>query len=99
MPIYRERSISAEGIVPFRDWEVFAAVLGDDVGSGFAVGNNLTRHEIKSAKFGGSFEYQYHKNTGLAKFDHDQTVDHVFVVYDDSYRSVDVYTLAAEQFG
>jgi len=86
-------------IVPFRDWEVFAAILVNDRGSGVAYGSDLTAHEVKSATFGGSFEYQYHKNTGRQKFEHDQTVEHVFVVYDDSYRSVAVYTLTAAQFG
>jgi len=99
MPQYRSRRIPSEGIVPFRDWEVFAAILVDDIGSELRVGSDLTRHEVKSARLGGSFEYQYHRDSGLEKFDHDQTVEHVFVAYDDSYRSVEVYALTAQQFG
>ncbi len=97
LPIYQARHISPEGIVPFRDWEVFAAVLVDDVGSGLATGSDLVRYEIKSAKFGGSFEYQYHRNTGLVKLSHDLNVDHLFIIYSDSYRYVDVYLLTKDQ--
>lgn len=46
-------------------------------------GHDLAEAEVKSARVGSSFEYQYHLNTGLAKLDAEHTIDHVFISYDD----------------
>lgn len=67
------------------DWELFAAILlrtGRNAASRY--GHDLAAAEVKSARVGSSFEYQYHLNTGVAKLDAEHTIDHVFVSYDDS---------------
>ena len=46
------------------DWEVFASMLVKDLGRKFGAGIDLANYEVKSAKQGASYEYQYHKNTG-----------------------------------
>ncbi len=97
-PIYEERNIPMEGVVPFRDWEVMTAILADDRGSALRSGADLLHHEVKSAKEGGSFEYQYHRSHGVEKLDHDLTIEHLYVVYRSGYLDVDVYSLSAEQF-
>lgn len=97
-PIYEDRSIPMEGVIPFRDWEVMAAILVDDRSSASRSGSDLLNHEVKSSKEGGSFEYQYHRSHGLEKLDHDLTIEHLYVVYQSGYLNVDVYSLTAEQF-
>lgn len=97
-PTYKERAIPMEGVVSFRDWEVMAAILVDDRGSEQRSGADLRGHEVKSAKEGGSFEYQYHRSRGVEKLDHDLTIEHLYVVYQSGYLDVDVYALSADQF-
>jgi hypothetical protein len=97
-PIYTERNIAMVGLVPSRDWEVMGAILVDDRGDASRSGSDLQNHEIKSAKAGGSFEYQYHRNRGVEKLDHDLTIEHVYVIYQEGYLDVDVYSLTAERF-
>lgn len=97
-PFFEERDVPMEGVVSFRDWEVMAAILTDDRGSALRSGADLQRHEVKSAKEGGSFEYQYHRSHGVEKLDHDSTIEHLYVVYQTGYLDVDVYSLRAEQF-
>lgn len=97
-PVYEERNINMEGLVPSRDWEVMGAILADDRGSASRSGSDLLNHEIKSAKEGGSFEYQCHRNHGVEKLDHDLTIEHLYVVYQSGYLDVDVYAVSAEQF-
>lgn len=66
------------------DWELFAAILlrsGRNAGSRY--GHDLAEAEVKSARVGSAFEYQYHLNTGTAKLDAEHTIDHIFVSYDD----------------
>lgn len=97
-PFYEERNVPREGLVPFRDWEVLVSILVDDKGSALRSGSDLTNHEVKSAKRGGSFEYQYHRNHGREKLEHDLTIEHLFVVYESDYENVDVYALGPERF-
>ena len=102
-PFYEERNIQRlEGAVPAQDWEVFGAILVDDVGDDSPYGADLTRHEIKSKKKkpnkSPSFEYQYHKNAWREKLAHDKTINHVFVVYESGYESFEAYTLGPEPF-
>ncbi len=98
LPVYEDRNIPMEGVVPFRDWEVMAAILVDDRSSASRSGSDLLNHEVKSAKEGGSFEYQYHRSHGVEKLDHDLSIEHLYVVYHSGYLDVDVYSLSAEQF-
>lgn len=97
-PIYEDRNIPMEGLVPFRDWEVMGAILVDDRGTATRSGADLANHEVKSAKRPGSFEYQYHRTHGVEKLDHDLTIEHLYVVYESGYGNIDVYSLTAEQF-
>lgn len=97
-PIYADRNIPMEGLVPFRDWEVLIAILTDDRGSALRSGSDLMSHEVKSAKKGGSFEYQYHRNHGLDKLEHDLTIEHLYVVYESGYLGFDVYAFTVKQF-
>jgi hypothetical protein len=72
------------------DWEVFASILVGDVGSKLAAGIDLAQYEVKSASDGGSYEYQYHKNTGKQKLRNDQRVGHLFFDHRDNLRHVDL---------
>src|SRR6266480_3731157 len=65
--LYRSRDVRTPGKVMSSDWEVFASILVKDVGTKLTKGVDLSRYEVKSAEQGGSYEYQYHKNTGKAK--------------------------------
>ncbi|WP_420594470.1 hypothetical protein [Deinococcus sp.] len=65
------------------DWELFAAILlKSSKNTETRYGHDLAAAEVKSARAGSSFEYQYHLNTGVAKLDAEHTVDHVFVSYE-----------------
>ena len=72
------------------DWEVFASMLVNDMGRKFGAGIDLTNHEVKSAKRGGSYEYQYHKIGGKEKLSKDMQVGHLFFDYFDNLREVDL---------
>src|SRR5213595_144079 len=62
--LYAARSVRSAGTTMSSDWEVFASILVRDVGQKLASGIDLSNYEVKSAASGGSYEYQYHKNTG-----------------------------------
>src|SRR5438046_536564 len=64
--LYSARAVRTAGKVMSSDWEVFASMLVKDVGTKLTKGVDLTGYEVKSAENGGSYEYQYHKNTGRA---------------------------------
>lgn len=78
-----------QGSVPFRDWELFGAILVRDKGTP-GYGSDLERFEVKSACLGSSFEYQYHLNRGVEKLEHDKRVDHIFISYSRDYQNVEV---------
>jgi len=54
--------------------------LVKDVGTMLGKRVDLSKHEVKSAENGGSFEYQYHKNTGKEKLRQDIQTGHLFFV-------------------
>jgi hypothetical protein len=87
--IYLWLGFDLAGVVSFRDWEVFGAILVGDKAKG-KKGSDLRKYEIKSALEGNSFEYQYHARTALDKFKEDCNVDHLFVSYQKDYRSFTV---------
>src|SRR5690349_14831268 len=87
--LYAARSIPPAVALP-ADWEVFASMLVNDLGRKFGPGVDLANFEVKSAKRGSSFEYQYHKNTGLEKLAKDKKVGHLFFSYTDNLREVDL---------
>lgn len=72
------------------DWVVFASILVRDEGKNLAAGVDLAEHEVKSAYEGGSYEYQYHKNTGKKKLKRDAEVGHLFFDHRNNLRHVDL---------
>jgi hypothetical protein len=88
--LYEARGVHAGGVASSSDWEVFASILVRDIGKKLAAGIDLTEHEVKSATNGGSYEYQYHKNTGKEKLRRDMEVGHLFFDHRDNLRHVDL---------
>lgn len=82
-------------------WELFCSVLTGRISDG-ATGADLCGWEVKSAKTGNSFEYQYHLNTGAQKLIDDAQVNHLFCSYSEDYHNVTVRAIRgrdlAEQF-
>lgn len=88
--LYGSRKIPPGSVALSSDWEVFASILVNDLGRKFGAGIDLTNYEVKSAKRGGSYEYQYHKDTGKEKLLKDMEVGHLFFDYFDNLRDVDL---------
>jgi hypothetical protein len=88
--LYGARGIPTGSVAMSSDWEVFASMLVKDLGRKFAAGVDLANAEVKSAKRGSSYEYQYHKNTGLAKLAKDGEVGHLFFDYHENLREVNL---------
>ena len=83
------------GSIAPKNWEAYGALLtGDKVKVGY--GADLQHHEVKSAKVGSSFEYQYHFNGGRAKLLDDMVVNHIFVSYSEDYKDIDVRLITGE---
>ena len=85
------------------DWEIFASILVRNSGAGTQSGLDLADYEVKSAKDGNSFEYQYHKNSWQTKLAADRKAGHIFISHRDELRHVEVRycdggDLAAEFF-
>lgn len=94
--IYASYGFSMEGSVASIDWEVFAAILLRDRKKP-GDGADLEKHEVKSAKAGSSFEYQYHKIHGLEKLADDKLVNHVFISYSSNYENIEVWLVEAKK--
>jgi len=92
---YKQYGFSINGLVSSSDWEVFAAILFDETKK--ASGSDLQNYEVKSAIDGGSFEYQYHKNSGFAKIEEDKRVKHLFISYDRDYKNISVRIIEGKQ--
>jgi hypothetical protein len=90
--IYERYGFSLQGSIGSKDWEVFAAILLNDRARR-GNGADLVNYEVKSAVIGGSFEYQYHRNRGLAKLTDDRMVDHIFVSRSENYTNVEVWLI------
>lgn len=88
--LYGARKISSGSIAMSTDWEVFASMLVNDLGSKLGTGVDLTNYEVKSAKAGGGYEYQYHKYTGREKLAKDMEVGHLFFEYWDNLKHVEL---------
>ncbi len=95
--LYGARKIPQGSVAMSSDWEVFASMLVNDLGRKFGAGIDLANYEVKSAKRGGSYEYQYHKNTGLDKLAKDLDVGHLFFDYFDNLKEVDLRYLHGSQ--
>lgn len=88
--LYEARKIRAAGSVTSSDWEVFASILLKDVGRKLGSGIDLSNYEVKSAASGGSYEYQYHKNSGKEKLIQDARVGHLFFEHADNLALVNL---------
>jgi len=84
-----ENNLKVAGSVSSVMWELFGALLTERSGEG-VTGADLQGWEVKSAKGGGSYEYQYHLNTGAAKLKEDCEVNHLFCTYSATYKDVAV---------
>lgn len=88
------RLYSARGVTPrvamSEDWELFASILVRDRGVRTQSGLDLEKYEVKSAKYGGSFEYQYHRKSWKEKLDADRAAGHLFISHKDLLRLVEV---------
>lgn len=88
--LYRARDVHSAGKALSSDWEVFASILVKDVGTKLTKGVDLSQYEVKSAEEGGSYEYQYHRNTGKQKLRSDKSVGHLFFSHADNLRRVEL---------
>jgi hypothetical protein len=79
------------------DWEVFASILVNDVGTKLGKGVDLSNHEVKSAENSGNYEYQYHKNAGKEKLRQDMQIGHLFFDHRDNLRDVDLRYASGQQ--
>jgi hypothetical protein len=94
--LYGARGIPSGSVAMFSDWEVFASMLVKDLGRKFGAGVDLANYEVKSAKSGGSYEYQYHKLTGKEKLAKDCEVGHLFFDYSETLSHVDLRYIHGE---
>ena len=88
--LYGARRIPPGAVAMSSDWEVFASMIVNDLGRKFGAGVDLANYEVKSAKRGGSYEYQYHKNTGRDKLLRDIEVGHLFFDHFNNLKEVDL---------
>ncbi len=88
--LYSAREVRPPSAAMSSDWEVFASILVRDVGKKLAAGVDLSQHEVKSAFNGGSYEYQYHKDTGKEKLRTDAKVGHLFFDHRNDLGHVDL---------
>jgi hypothetical protein len=95
--LYAARSVRPGGVAMSSDWEVFASILVRDVGKKLAAGIDLLNNEVKSAVSGGSYEYQYHKNTGKEKLANDMKVGHLFFEHANNLRLVNLRWMHGSQ--
>lgn len=95
--LYKARGIPSASVAMSSDWEVFASMLVKDLGRKLGAGIDLANYEVKSAKKGGSYEYQYHRNSGRDKLSRDMEVGHLFFEYFDGLREVHLRYLHGSQ--
>lgn len=88
--LYKARGIPPAVVAMSADWEVFASILVNDIGRKIGAGIDLANFEVKSAKNGGSYEYQYHKDAGKEKLTKDMKVGHLFFDYHKNLEEVDL---------
>lgn len=88
--LYNARGVRSVSKAQSSDWEVFASILVKDLGAKLTRGVDLSRYEVKSSEEGGSYEYQYHKNSGKEKIKKDMQAGHLFFDHSDNLRKVDL---------
>ena len=94
--LLRQHNLKIAGSVPSVLWELFGALLTGRSGAG-NTGADLVGWEVKSAKNVGSYEYQYHLNTGAQKLKDDCFVNHLFCRYSETYKDVSVRSIGGEK--
>ena len=94
--IFERLGFDLVGSVSSKDWEVLAAILMRDRAKP-GNGCDLMKHEVKSAKIHNSFEYQYHRHSGLEKLEGDKFADHIYISYGDHYDNIEVRRLTSQQ--
>lgn len=95
--LYRARNVRSAAKALSSDWEVFASILVKDVGTKLGKGVDLSKHEVKSAENGGSYEYQYHKKSGKEKLQQDMEKGHLFFDHSDNLRIVELRYASGRQ--
>jgi hypothetical protein len=95
--IYGARTVHIGSVAMSSDWEVFASMLVNDLGNKFGTGTDLANNEVKSARRGSGYEYQYHRLTGKEKLATDTEKGHLFFDYFDNLRQVDLRYLHASE--
>ena len=93
--LLKKHNLKIAGSVPPVLWELFGALLTERSGNGLT-GADLQGWEVKSAKEGGSYEYQYHLNTGSSKLLEDCKINHLFCMYSETYENVVVRVIKGE---
>ncbi|MET2845345.1 hypothetical protein ABXV23_01215 [Vibrio owensii] len=93
--LLRTHGLKVAGSVPSVMWELFGSVLTGRNSIG-VTGADLQGWEVKSVKQGGSYEYQYHLNTGAQKLNEDCTINHLFCAYSETYENVVVRAISGE---
>lgn len=94
--VLAEHGFSINGTVAPAVWECLGAVLyAKRKQAGY--GADLGDVEVKSVAAASSgVEYQYHKESGLAKLRHDMTIDHLYLFYGNEYKSLDAFLVRGE---
>ncbi|SEB11884.1 hypothetical protein SAMN05660964_03651 [Thiothrix caldifontis] len=95
LELLKVHNLKVTGSVPSVMWELFGAILTGRSSTG-VTGADLAGWEIKSAKMGASYEYQYHLNTGAHKLDEDAQVNHLFCAYSETYTDVVVIAMQGQ---
>src|SRR5579864_8953354 len=95
--LYAARNVHFTGAISPSDWEVFGSILVKDHGKKLAAGIDLMNNEVKSATNQGSYEYQYHKNSGRDKLAHDRRVGHLFFDHANHLRLVNLRWMHGSQ--
>ena len=88
--LFRLRNLEPR-MVMSEDWEIFASILLREMGTTGRSGPDLGDYEVKSAVDGGSFEYQYHRNSWQQKLAGDRRAGHVFIWHKDELSHVEVW--------
>ena len=94
--LLKKYKLHVAGSIPSIDWELFGAILTDDIGKE-GYGSDLRHHEIKSSVDRASFEYQYHLHGGEKKLKEDMEVAHIFMSYSPDYKNLEVRVIEGEQ--
>ena len=87
--LYKDRGLRPR-MAMSEGWEVFASILVRSAGAAGHSGPDLEDYEVKSALDGGSFEYQYHKNSWKEKLRADREAGHIFISHRDQLSMVEV---------